>query len=112
VRLNLKPIIFLLNNDGYTIERLIFGPQSSYNDISPWDYRRIPAALDKRKKAAAHRVRTDAELESALHAARDASRLHLIELVLSRMDAPESFAPFAKRAAVFDFPQIVEGGGY
>src|SRR5580704_15475362 len=45
LRLNLKPIIFLLNNDGYTIERLIFGPESSYNDISPWRYCEIPAAF-------------------------------------------------------------------
>ena len=32
---DLKPVIFLLNNDGYTIERLIYGADSSYNDINP-----------------------------------------------------------------------------
>jgi indolepyruvate decarboxylase len=106
LRLELKPIIFLINNDGYTIERLIFGPRSSYNDISPWQYGRIPAVFDEAKRAVVHSVRTEAELRSALHAANDASRLHLIELVLARLDAPEALARFAQRAAEFNFPQM------
>jgi indolepyruvate decarboxylase len=106
LRLELKPIIFLINNDGYTIERLIFGPHSSYNDLSPWHYGHIPAALDKQERAVVHSVRTEAELQAALHAARDASRLHFIELVLAQLDAPEALVRFARRAAEFDFPQI------
>jgi TPP-dependent 2-oxoacid decarboxylase len=35
---DLNPMVFLLNNDGYTIERLIYGADSSYNDINPWRY--------------------------------------------------------------------------
>ncbi|MCE6983591.1 alpha-keto acid decarboxylase family protein, partial [Pseudomonas frederiksbergensis] len=38
----LKPVIFLINNDGYTIERLILGENSSYNDINPWRYAQLP----------------------------------------------------------------------
>jgi indolepyruvate decarboxylase len=33
-RRGLKPIIFLVNNNGYTIERLILGPGSRYDDIN------------------------------------------------------------------------------
>jgi indolepyruvate decarboxylase len=106
LRLELKPIIFLINNDGYTIERLIFGPHSSYNDVSPWHYGRIPAALDQKERAVVHSVRTEAELGRALSAANDASRLHFIELVLAQLDAPETLVRFARRAAEFDFPQI------
>jgi indolepyruvate decarboxylase len=106
LRLNLKPIIFLLNNDGYTIERLILGRESGYNDISPRRYTEIPAAFDANNRAVVHLVRTEAELEAALHTANDASTLHLLELVLQRMDAPESLVRFAQRAAAFDFPQI------
>jgi TPP-dependent 2-oxoacid decarboxylase len=51
-------------------------------------------------------VSTEAELQAALHAARDASRLHFIELVLAQLDAPEALVRFARRAAEFDFPQI------
>jgi indolepyruvate decarboxylase len=104
LRLELKPIIFLINNDGYTIERLIFGPHSSYNDLNPWHYARIPAALDKQERAVVHSVGTEAELRAALHAASDASRLHFIEVVLAQLDAPEALVRFAQRAAEFDFP--------
>ena len=52
---------------------------------------------------------TEAELEAALHAARDVSKLHLIELVLPRMDAPEALVRFARKAAAFDFPQMRAG---
>ena len=106
---NLNPIIFLLNNDGYTIERLILGPESSYNDISPWQYSQFPVAFDTRNRAVVHVVRTEAELEAALHASRDISKLHLLEVVLPRMDAPEALVRFAQKAAAFDFPQMRDG---
>ena len=32
----LKPIIFVLNNSGYTIERYLHGMDRKYNDISNW----------------------------------------------------------------------------
>jgi indolepyruvate decarboxylase len=54
LRLDLKPIIFLLNNDGYTIERLIHGAESIYNDIHPWRYGQIPKAFDCANRAATH----------------------------------------------------------
>jgi indolepyruvate decarboxylase len=111
LRLDLKPVIFLLNNDGYTIERLIYGAKSSYNDISPWRYGEIPAVFDANGRAVVHLVRSSAELQTALREASDASKLHFIELVLSRMDAPETLVRFAKRAAAFDFPQILDRDG-
>lgn len=36
IRSNLKPIIFVLNNSGYTIERYLHGMDRKYNDISNW----------------------------------------------------------------------------
>ncbi|KAK5058962.1 hypothetical protein LTR84_011226 [Exophiala bonariae] len=38
VRNRLNVTVFLLNNDGYTIERLIHGMSAHYNDIQPWRY--------------------------------------------------------------------------
>ena len=38
IRNNLDPIIFIINNDGYTIERLIHGLTRKYNDIQQWQY--------------------------------------------------------------------------
>src|ERR1700724_1737932 len=54
---DLNPIIFLLNNDGYTIERLIYGADSSYNDIDPWRYGQFSAAVDPRERVLIHCVR-------------------------------------------------------
>ncbi len=39
IRNDLKPVIFLLNNDGYTIERVIC--DHPYNDIQPWHYHKL-----------------------------------------------------------------------
>ena len=36
MHLGLKPIIFVLNNGGYTIERFLHGPTRSFNDIVNW----------------------------------------------------------------------------
>ena len=42
VRFGLKPIVFVINNDGYSIERAINGPECDYNDISPhWNYQKM-----------------------------------------------------------------------
>ena len=38
IRNNIDPIIFIINNDGYTIERMIHGLERKYNDIHPWQY--------------------------------------------------------------------------
>ncbi|ADV84305.1 alpha-keto acid decarboxylase family protein [Terriglobus saanensis] len=105
---HLKPIIFLLNNDGYTIERLIYGANSSYNDIRAWRYGQLVSTFNSEERAVVHSVRNHAELQSALQATSDASRAYLIEVFLPRMDAHEPLVRFARRAAEFDFPQILE----
>jgi indolepyruvate decarboxylase len=108
LRLNLKPIVFLVNNDGYTIERLILGENSGYNDINPRLYGQLPAALDRNNRTVVHLVRTNSESQAALTAAGDASAPHLIEVMFPRMEVPEPLARFARRAAEFDFSQIRE----
>ena len=106
LRRGLKPIIFLVNNNGYTIERLILGRGSSHNDINQWRYAEAASFFDTHGKAIAYRVRTEDELEDALAAASDRETLVLIELVMSRLDAPGPLANFAQRCAEFNFPQL------
>jgi pyruvate decarboxylase len=36
VRRGLRPILFIIVNNGYTIERMIHGMTAHYNDIQPW----------------------------------------------------------------------------
>ncbi|WAH60828.1 thiamine pyrophosphate-dependent enzyme [Pseudomonas silvicola] len=103
LRLNLKPIIFVINNDGYTIERLILGENSSYNDINPWRYAELPKVLDTRQRARCFTVHTEAQLEAVLSDPQGPEELLFIEVVMERMDAPDSLRRFAKLFADFDY---------
>lgn len=45
-RFGANPIIFVLNNDGYLIERALeANPDWSYNDLSKWRYAELPRVL-------------------------------------------------------------------
>jgi indolepyruvate decarboxylase len=80
-RLGLKPIVFVLNNDGYLIERLLCkDPAIAYNDIAPWHYAELPHAFGCDDWVTA-RVTTCAELDSALEVAATAKTGVYIEVV-------------------------------
>jgi len=113
LRRSLRPIIFLINNNGYTIERLILDSGSSYNDINQWRYTEAASFFDTQDQAIAYRVRTEDELEGALTTSLNREALVLIELVMSRLDAPGPLVNFAQRCAKFNFPQLatIQGPG-
>ncbi|MFK5882447.1 MAG: thiamine pyrophosphate-binding protein [Sulfurospirillum sp.] len=48
-RYNLNITVFLINNNGYTIERAIHGAKQSYNDISTWKYLDLARSLGVEK---------------------------------------------------------------
>jgi TPP-dependent 2-oxoacid decarboxylase len=85
IRNNLKPIIFLINNDGYTIERVIV--DHPYNDIQPWHYHKLVEVFGG---TPGFDVRTEGELEDALSKAANTDGLVFIEIHTGRMDCPES----------------------
>jgi TPP-dependent 2-oxoacid decarboxylase len=98
LRRRLTPIIFVLNNSGYTTERVIHGPTEAYHAIPPWQYHRLPEVLGTGGWGI--RVRTEGELEAALATAEgERGRLSLVEVVLDPMDAPEALRAFGKAAA-------------
>ena len=80
-RLSLKPIIFVLNNEGYLIERLLCkDPAISYNDIAPWRYSELPSALGCNDWYSM-RVTTNDELDQALVMAVQINKGTYIEVV-------------------------------
>jgi indolepyruvate decarboxylase len=85
IRQRLKGIIFLINNDGYTIERIIC--DRPYNDLQPWRYHRLMEVFGG---APGMDVRTEGELEAALATAAMADGLTFIEVHTGRMDCPEA----------------------
>ncbi|MDR5644437.1 alpha-keto acid decarboxylase family protein [Burkholderia cenocepacia] len=103
VRYKLKAIIFLLNNSGYTIERLILGERSAYNDVSNWRYADLPRVFGCAGNALSLVVETVAELEHALDLATDADQLVFLEVKLPMLDAPESLKRLAEVVADYDY---------
>jgi indolepyruvate decarboxylase len=85
IRYGQKPVIFLLNNDGYTIERVIV--DRPYNDIQPWKYHRLVEVFGG---GLAFDVHTEGQLEAALAQAAVAEELVFIEIHTGRFDCSES----------------------
>jgi len=44
-RYELNITVFIINNNGYTIERAIHGKEQPYNDIAPWKYQDLAKSL-------------------------------------------------------------------
>ncbi|MFA8449522.1 MAG: alpha-keto acid decarboxylase family protein [Bacteroidales bacterium] len=98
VRNKLCPIIFLLNNDGYTIERLIHGPERKYNDIQMWDYTSFAKSFGKEIFSA--KVSTETELEEVLKSLdKHSNKLRFVEIKMEKMDAPQSLVEIGKLSA-------------
>lgn len=87
-RLGLTPTTFVLDNDGYTVERLIQSPDAPYQDITRWNWTALPHAFGA-PGVLALKVRTLEELDAALRQARTTTSGALIQVVLPRDDAPE-----------------------
>jgi indolepyruvate decarboxylase len=86
-RRGLKPVIFVLNNSGYLIERLLCkNPDFTYNDLAQWRYSEIPHALGCDGWFTA-RVTTCGEFDEALKAARQRDRGAYIEVVTEKYAA-------------------------
>ena len=54
-----KPVIFLINNGGYTIERGYLGKTEPYNDIANWSYADLPKVFRRDTSARSFVVKTE-----------------------------------------------------
>ncbi|KIW81003.1 hypothetical protein Z517_04026 [Fonsecaea pedrosoi CBS 271.37] len=95
IRYGFKPIIFVINNNGYAIERAIHGPKQGYNDVSMmWDYQKMldffGAREDNGVKAKSHATKTVEELEAVLNDDDFASgnSIQLCEIFMDTFDYP------------------------
>ncbi|ODV80488.1 pyruvate decarboxylase [Suhomyces tanzawaensis NRRL Y-17324] len=97
IRNGTTPYIFVLNNDGYTIERLIHGENAGYNDIQPWNNLALMTAFNA-KDFDAVRVSTVGETEKLLKDPEFGknSKIRMIEVMLPRMDAPQNLVKQAE----------------
>ena len=96
-RNGLKPVIFVLNNSGYMVERALEEyPDWVYNDLAPWNYHNLPHALGCSGWFTA-KVTTLGELDAALAKAATGESASYIEIVAGRLDLPAGLAAANKR---------------
>ncbi|MFW3612497.1 alpha-keto acid decarboxylase family protein [Staphylococcus caprae] len=99
IRQDLKPIIFVINNDGYTVERMIHGMKEPYNDIKMWDYKALPAVFGG-DNVAVHDVNNSEELMQAFEDIKAQNdRMHYVEVKMAVEDAPTKLSEIAKAFA-------------
>lgn len=103
LRQGLKPIVFLINNHGYTIERVILGPQAAYNDIQNWSYAKFAEVLADGQPVRSYTVQSEAELDVVLGKAEAAGEFTIIELLMDKLDAPLGLQRMGPKVAAFDF---------
>ncbi len=102
IRHDLKPIIFCICNEGYTIERYIHGMDAAYNDIQTWNYKDlVPAFGAKAGHYKTYQVKTKDEFEGLLHDEKFSSApyLQFVELYMPKKDAPPALKNTAESAA-------------
>lgn len=86
---NLKPIIIVMNNAGYTIERVLSDdPYDFFNEVIKWDYSKLPQVFSGDCWVA--QAKTEAEFDSVLKQAEieQKSRMCYIEIFTEKMDLP------------------------
>jgi indolepyruvate decarboxylase len=92
-RNGLDPIVFVLNNKGYTTERFIH--EGPYNDIHDWAYHRMPELL---RSGWGAEVATEDELEISLARARkERGALCVLNVHLDKLDRSDALERLGKR---------------
>ncbi|KAK7469175.1 hypothetical protein VKT23_003666 [Stygiomarasmius scandens] len=91
---DLKPIIFVLNNSGYTIERYLHGKTRHYNDIVNWKWTSLLNVLGDAEgtKSKSYTVNNKAELSELLDNSSfaNADIMQLVEVMMPMHDAPRA----------------------
>jgi len=101
LRHDYKPVIFLINNGGYTIERCWLGKTSRFNDVANWAYADLPKVFRPDTTARSFVVKTVADLQNALRAPNDT--LIFIESIMDPYDAPVAVINSGNNGADIDY---------
>ncbi|EGW33998.1 pyruvate decarboxylase [Spathaspora passalidarum NRRL Y-27907] len=91
------PKIYLINNDGYTVERAIRGPYRSYNDINGhWKWTQLMETFgdSDRMRHDSVTLKNVDEFEGYFngHKSSNNSRLQFYEIIAGKYDVPERFS--------------------
>lgn len=97
LRENICPVIILINNDGYTVERAIHGEHEIYNDIPACDWQLMPKAFGANdSNCLTLKATTPNELRNSLDTANHTrDKMVFIEVVTDKLDVPPLLAQIA-----------------
>ena len=96
-----KPVIFLINNGGYTIERGYLGKTESYNDVANWAYADLPKVFCPNTSARSFVVRTVSDLQNVLKASNET--MIFVESIMDSCDAPAAVIASSNKGAELDY---------
>lgn len=87
-RYGVKPIIIVLNNSGYTIERVLSGePENEFNEIASISYSKFVRIFNG--DVWASRVLKEEDFDKALRVTQIMDKLCYIEVIVDKADTPE-----------------------
>ncbi|GME84214.1 unnamed protein product [Ambrosiozyma monospora] len=94
LRYDVNPVLIILNNSGYTIERVIEGPNRSYNDISGnWQWTQMLRCFGdlSGERSQSYKISSRKQLDLLMKSEQFHSleKFQLIELVLPKFDIPK-----------------------
>lgn len=88
-RFGLTPIVFLINNDGYVIERMIHGWNEIYNDISSWNWCALMKAFSPRRKVITSIINEVGKCHDIMSSSADKPKeLTFCDVFLGRQELP------------------------
>lgn len=109
-RHKLTPIIFVLNNKGYNIERHLHGRDRKYNDIVDWKWTSLLTTLGdlEGKMSKSYTVRNKSELNKLLDDEEFASarKIQLVEVIMDKYDTPRALRASAELTAKIAAEQL------
>lgn len=89
LRHDLHPLVFLINNDGYVIERVIHGWNAVYNDIAPYNWTALIKALSADKEPQTMTVREQGKVQQLVKDTQQKrDKLYFSEIMLGRHEVP------------------------
>ena len=96
-----KPVILLINNGGYTIERGYLGKAEPYNDVANWAYADLPKVFRPDTSAKSFVVRTVSDLQAALGTPNHT--MIFVESIMDPRDAPAAVIISSNKGADLDY---------
>ncbi|MEV4753554.1 thiamine pyrophosphate-binding protein [Micromonospora sp. NPDC049559] len=108
-----RPIIIVVNNGGYTVERAINGPHQHYNDIDNWRYSELLSVFNRHVPCDSYVVGTEGELAQVFGRLRGTpARPTIVEVLADPQDLPAGMPEWGRETASVDYQQAVTRSGW